>query len=293
MAGGRSWPASKLENNMTLEISHQEYVEFRDELERISGIKLGDGKEYLISSRLRRMMQDDGLKRIGDLLHSMRSNSGLREKVIDSMTTNETLWFRDEHPYRIFRDRLLPELDQQRKPVRIWSAACSTGQEPYSLAIEMEEFRKKNPSSQAGNGRILATDISQSALKNAKDGCYPQLAIWRGMSEQHLKNYFHPQEGEFWQIDDRIRKRVEFRNQNLQQSFSGLGKFDVIFCRNVLIYFSADLKMDILRRLHSCLNPGGYLILGASESLSNQADLYEMVNCSPGIIYRAKTPFGG
>ena len=273
---------------MSLNISAEEYSRFREMLEKSSGITLGEGKEYLVSSRLRRMMEQHGLRNISDLLRVVELNRTVQEQVIDAMTTNETLWFRDEHPYRIFRERLLPELAATRRPLRVWSAACSTGQEPYSLSIEIEEYRKRYPASLAAGERILATDISPSALTLAREGTYQQLAIRRGMSDQHLKNYFHQLDGDRWQIDSRVKSRVDFRQQNLQQSYAALGKFDVIFCRNVLIYFSADLKFDILKRMHACLNPKGYLLLGASESLNNLGEYYEMVQCHPGIIYRAR-----
>ncbi|MCY0965910.1 CheR family methyltransferase [Parathalassolituus penaei] len=273
---------------MTLKITAEEYNRFRDMLERSSGITLGEGKEYLVSSRLRRMMDQNALRTISDLLRTVETNRKLQEEVIDAMTTNETLWFRDEHPYRIFRERLLPEMAATRRPLRIWSAACSTGQEPYSLSIEIEEYRKRNMGSLMSGERILATDISPSSLAIAREGTYQQLAIRRGMSDQHLKSYFHQLDSDRWQIDQKIKARVEFRSQNLQQNFSGLGKFDIIFCRNVLIYFSADLKYDILKRMHACLNPKGYLLLGASESLNNLGEYFDMVQCFPGIIYRAR-----
>ena len=136
--------------------------------------------------------------------------------------------------------------------------------------------------------RILATDISPSSLAQAKEGVYQQLAIRRGMNDQHLKNYFETVSDDRWRIGNSIRQRVDFRLQNLQQNFSALGKFDIIFCRNVLIYFSSDLKLDILRRMHASLNPGGYLMLGASEAMNNLGDYYEMVQCRPGIVYRAR-----
>ncbi len=273
---------------MTLQITADEYRQFREMLESSSGIMLGEGKEYLIASRLRRLLDSQGLKSINDLLRKLSLDRALQEQVIDAMTTNETLWFRDEHPYRVFRERLLPELAEARRPLKIWSAACSTGQEPYSLSIEIEEFRKLYPGKLASGERILATDISPSSLAAAKQGVYQQLAIRRGMSDKHLKSYFHPRDGDCWQIDEKIKSRVDFRSQNLQQNFSALGKFDVIFCRNVLIYFSGDLKYDILRRMHGLLNPGGYLVLGASESMNNLGEYFDMVQCHPGIIYRAR-----
>lgn len=277
---------------MTKEMSADEYNRFRLILEKNSGIMLGQGKEYLVTSRLRRMMERESIKTITELLNTMERNRSLQEQVIDAMTTNETLWFRDEHPYRIFREKLLPEMAANKRPLKIWSAACSTGQEPYSLSMEIEEFRKRNPGQLVTGERILATDISPSSLASAKDGVYQQLAIRRGMNDQHLKSYFDEDSDGRWRIRQNVRSRVEFRIQNLQQSFALLGKFDIIFCRNVLIYFSADLKTDILRRMHGSLNPGGYLMLGASEAMNNLGDYFEMVQCHPGIVYRAKAVAG-
>lgn len=277
---------------MTKEMTADEYDRFRLMLEKNSGIMLGQGKEYLVASRLRRMMERDSIGSITALISAMERNRSLLEQVIDAMTTNETLWFRDDHPYRIFRDKLLPEVAANKRPLRIWSSACSTGQEPYSLSIEIEEYKKRNPGQLMSGEKILATDISPSSLQQAKDGVYQQLAIRRGMNDQHLKNYFDEDTEGRWRIRNNIKSRVEFRAQNLQQSFTLLGKFDIIFCRNVLIYFSADLKTDILRRMHANLNPGGYLMLGASEAMNNLGDYYEMVQCSPGIVYRAKAVAG-
>ena len=277
---------------MTKEMTADEYNRFRLMLEKNSGIMLGQGKEYLVTSRLRRMMERESINSITELMSAMERSRSLQETVIDAMTTNETLWFRDEHPYRIFREKLLPEIAAQRRPLKIWSAACSTGQEPYSLSMEIEEYKKRNPGQLMAGERILATDISPSSLAAAKEGVYQQLAIRRGMNDIHLKNYFDEDSDGRWRIRQNVRGRVEFRIQNLQQSFAMLGKFDIIFCRNVLIYFSAELKTDILRRMHASLNPGGYLMLGASEALNNLSDYYEMVQCHPGIVYRAK-PFSG
>lgn len=273
---------------MIKELTADEYNRFRAVLEKNSGITLGLGKEYLVNSRLRRMMERESINSVTELLNNMERNRSLQEQVIDAMTTNETLWFRDDHPYRIFRDKLLPELSAQKRPLKIWSAACSTGQEPYSLSIEIEEYKKRFPGQLMTGERILATDISPSSLQQAKDGVYQALAIRRGMNDNHLKVYFDEDSEGRWRIRQNVRSRVEFRIQNLQQSFALLGKFDIIFIRNVLIYFSADLKMDILQRMHASLNPGGYLMLGASEAMNNLSDYYEMVQCHPGIVYRAK-----
>lgn len=273
---------------MIKDLTADEYERFRHMLEKSSGIMLGQGKEYLVRSRLRRLQEKESLMSVSELMMAMERNRNLKEQVIDAMTTNETLWFRDDHPYRIFREKLLPEMAALKRPFKIWSAACSTGQEPYSLSMEIEEYKKRYPGQLMAGERILATDISPSSLDTAKEGLYQQLAIRRGMNDAYLKSYFDEDELGRWRIKQNIKSRVEFRSQNLQQSFALLGKFDIIYCRNVLIYFSADLKQDILTRMHASLNPGGYLMLGASEAMNNLGDYYEMVQCRPGIVYRAK-----
>lgn len=269
-----------------------DYNKFRDFLHKASGILLGDNKQYLVSSRLRKIMAESNIATLSELVERMQKNSqpGLREAVIDAMTTNETLWFRDVHPFRILEEKLIPEFagPQQNQPIRIWSAACSTGQEPYSIAMVVEECRKKKLGLFRSPVSIVATDISSRVLATAKEGEYEMLAIGRGLSEERKRNFFTKTPHDTWVVKPELRRMVEFRALNLLDSYALLGKFEIIFCRNVLIYFSADLKKDILKRMHAALKPGGYLILGASESLNGLPDKYEMVQCNPGIIYRAK-----
>jgi chemotaxis protein methyltransferase CheR len=278
---------------MSFSISATEYVQFKQKLEQYSGIMLGDNKEYLITSRLRRLLESEKLTNLTELVKAMDRNLKLKESVIDAMTTNETLWFRDDHPFKIFREKLLPELAKTRRPLRIWSAACSTGQEPYSLSIAVEEFKRNNPGALVGDVKIIATDISPTALAIAKEGVYPQLALKRGMGDVHLKQYFNQQADDEWKINDEIKRRIEFRSLNLQASYSLLGKFDIVFCRNVLIYFSADFKLDILKRIHGTLNPDGQLFVGASEAVNNLSDFYKMQQFNPGISYQAKPVAAG
>lgn len=275
---------------MKAEITPQEYESFKSFLQDACGILLGDNKQYLVKSRLRRIMEEHEIGTLGDLLDRIkRSGRGsLREVVIDAMTTNETLWFRDNHPFRILQEKILPEFADRKSPqsLRIWSAASSTGQEAYSVAMIIEEFRRLKPG-KIRDVKITATDISKSVLETARTGEYEMIAIGRGLSPERQKQFFVPSMNGSWQIKPNIRSMVDFRELNLLDRYL-LGKFDVVFCRNVLIYFSADLKKDILTRIHATLNPGGYLILGASESLNGLSDLYEMVQCSPGIIYRKR-----
>jgi len=273
---------------MSFSISPAEYNQFKQKLEQYSGIMLGENKEYLITSRLRRLLESEKLANLSELVTSMDRNLKLKELVVDAMTTNETLWFRDDHPFKIFREKLLPELAKTRKPLRIWSAACSTGQEPYSLSIAVEEFKKSKPGALVGDVKIIATDISPTALAIAKEGAYPQLALKRGMGDVHLRQYFTQKGDDEWKINDDIKRRIEFRSLNLQTSYSMLGKFDIVFCRNVLIYFSPEFKKDILTRIHGTLNPDGHLFVGASEAVNGLSDFYKMQQFNPGISYQAQ-----
>lgn len=276
---------------MKSDITPQEYEAFKSFLQEACGILLGENKQYLVKSRLRRILEENQMDTLGALVEHLRrpGRSPLREQVIDAMTTNETLWFRDNHPFRILSDLLLPELAERggSQPVRFWSAACSTGQEPYSIAMAVDEFRRQKPGRLRNDVKITATDISRSVLEVARRGEYEMLAIGRGLSAERQKSFFTPSANGGWQIRPAIKSMVEFKELNLLERYM-LGKFDVVFCRNVLIYFSAELKKDILTRIHATLNPGGYLILGASESLNGLPHLYEMVQCRPGIIYRKK-----
>lgn len=275
---------------MKAEITPQEYEAFKSFLQDACGILLGENKQYLVKSRLRRIMEENDLNSLGELLSRLKKpgRGNLREVVIDAMTTNETLWFRDNHPFRILQEKLLPEFAERSSmaPLRIWSAACSTGQEPYSVGMIVDEFRRQKPG-KLRDVKITATDISKSVLEVARRGEYEMIAIGRGLSQERQKQFFTPTANGGWQIRPQIKSMVEFKELNLLERYM-LGKYDIVMCRNVLIYFSAELKKDILTRIHATLNPGGYLILGASESLNGMPHLYEMVQCHPGIIYRKK-----
>jgi len=237
-------------------------------------------------------MAEEGFATLGELVDKMSKapRSPLRELVVDAMTTNETLWFRDVHPFKILEDRIFPEVLANRSlsQIRLWSAACSTGQEPYSISMVYDEYKKRNLGAAKASLNIVATDISASVLATAKKAEYEMLAIGRGLSKERIATYFTKTIDGSWKVKVDVAKAVDFRSLNLMDSYSMLGKFDIIFCRNVLIYFSSESKFDILSRMHAALKPGGYLVLGASESLSGLPDKYEMVHCNPGIIYRAK-----
>lgn len=273
-------------------LANQDFQLFRDFLEKACGIVLGDNKQYLVSSRLNRLLEQEGIANLGELVKRIQSQprGGLRESVIDAMTTNETLWFRDVYPFDVLKNRLIPEFikNSPGQRLRIWSAACSSGQEPYSLSMAIDEFERSNLGQLRGGAQIVATDLSGGILNAAKNAEYDSLSVARGLSQDRLARYFDQLGPGRWAVKSAIRNRVEFRAMNLLDSYSMLGKFDFVFCRNVLIYFSADVKKDILRRIHATLKPGGYLMLGASEALNGLPELYQMVQCSPGIVYKAR-----
>ncbi|MEP0071883.1 MAG: protein-glutamate O-methyltransferase CheR [Marinomonas sp.] len=264
------------------------YIRFREYLQKVCGISLSDNKQYLVASRLGRILERENFTKIEQLVDALErfGNAKLKEEVINAMTTNETLWFRDTHPFKILKEKILPEMSSS--PLRIWSAASSTGQEPYSISMVIEDFKASRPGVMKAGEKIIATDICTNILQHAKQGEYDSLAIARGLGADFQRRYFDKINEQTWKIKPHLSSRVEFRYLNLIDSFAGLGKFDVIFCRNVLIYFTGDLKMDILKRMHAALKPGGYLFLGGSEALSGLSAYFEIVQCHPGIVYKAK-----
>ena len=270
--------------------SETEYVQFRQFLERNCGILLGDNKNYLIDSRLRKILKDNDIHSLSDLVRDIERGVGsrLRQQVIDAMTTNETLWFRDRHPFEYLQNTVLPELAKNPGEISIWCAACSTGQEPYSISICVEELRRRNYMLSNKNVRILATDISSRVLDVARRGLYEPLALKRGMSDERLDQHFrHDNEGA-WEINPEIKRRIEFRPINLKDNFINVGKFHVVFCRNVLIYFSSDLQKQIITNIHRVLHPGGILFLGGSETPKGLNDLFDIRYYTPGVVYVKK-----
>lgn len=275
------------------EVTDVQYRRFAAFIEEKCGIVLGAGKQYLVNSRLSTLLSKFGISNVDELINKAMENTPnnkIQEAVIDAMTTNETLWFRDTYPYTALEQFILPELAKKGKyPVRIWSAACSSGQEPYSIGIVVQEQMAKMLHIDPKQTQIIGTDLSPEMLATCKLGQYDVHALSRGLSAERKSKFFKPTRNpNIMQIDPRVKSMVEFRPMNLLGSYALMGKFDVIFCRNVLIYFSNDVKAEILRKLTMCLNPEGYLILGSTETLVGVADKYEMVRHSPGILYRLK-----
>lgn len=274
-------------------IDQAEFDQFRQFLEDACGISLGDNKQYLVTNRIRRILEENKIASFGELVRALKLgiNRKLKDQVVDSMTTNETFWFRDIYPYDNLKNTLLPQLmagnNRMFGPVRIWSAACSSGQEPYSISMMVEEYKRQAMGNLARQVQIVATDLSSTVLDQAKRGEYDKLSVLRGLSGERLERYFDNPTPVMWRVKSLVKERIEFRSLNLMDSYAALGKFDIVFCRNVLIYFNAELKRQILQKIHASLKPQGILFLGSSEGLAGAADLFEMVRCEPGILYKA------
>lgn len=233
------------------------------------GICLGSDKDYLVVSRLTPIMRAMGFESFQRLSDVVRRNpaGSLASEVIAALTTNETSWFRDGRPFEFLKDNVLPELRRRKpadEPLRIWSAASSTGQEAYSIAMCLEEGSFGHA---ASNASILASDVSTRALEQAAAGLYSDFEIRRGLSERLLTRFFIA-EGALWRVHPSIRARVAFRHLNLLQVPADIGSFDVIFCRNVMIYFDAPTRNRVIEALVRRLAPGGYLFFGSAETLS-------------------------
>ena len=272
------------------ELQEGEYKLFRDFLEQQCGIVLGDNKQYLVKRRLGPLMHRFNIATLSELVSKTLSpfERQLRAAVIDAMTTNETLWFRDTYPYELLKKQILPELEKSCRTLKIWSAASSSGQEPYSIAMTGLEYQQSRPGAFSLGLNILGTDISNTMLEHCQRAEYDGLALSRGLSPERRSRFFEESGNGMMRVKDYVRKNVSFRHLNLLDSYTLLGKFDIIFCRNVLIYFSPDLKAKIIKQFAQSLNPRGYLFLGASESISSVNNDFEMLRCNPGIIYRKK-----
>jgi chemotaxis protein methyltransferase CheR len=256
-------------------VTPPDYEYLRKLLKDHSGLDLSADKQYLIESRLLPLSRKSGLPGISELVQKMKAGSpSLIAQVVEAMTTNETFFFRDKVPFDHFRDSIMPEIIKARaarKSIRIWCAAGSTGQEPYSLAMCLKEMS----AALAGwRVEIIATDLSQEVLEKSKAGIYSQFEVQRGLPIQLLVKYFK-QNGELWQISPEIRAMVQHRQLNLLHDFSQLGAFDVIFCRNVLIYFDQDTKINIFGRLAKTMEADGFLVLGAAETVVGLTDVFK------------------
>ena len=255
-----------------------EYDYLRKLLKERSGLVLSSDKQYLVESRLLPIARKSGLTGLGELVQKIKTpgTEALIVEVVEAMTTNESFFFRDKIPFDHFREAIMPSLVAARakqRRVRIWCAAASTGQEPYSLAMCLKEM-----AGQISGWRveIIATDLSHEVLEKAKAGIYSQFEVQRGLPIQLLVKYF-TQIGETWQIAPEIRSMVQYRPFNLLSDFGQLGIFDVVYCRNVLIYFDQPTKVDVLERIARIAEPDGFLVLGAAETVVGLTEAFKPI----------------
>ena len=255
-----------------------EYDYLRKLLKERSGLVLSSDKQYLVESRLLPIARRIGLGGLGELVQKVKAPGAeaLIVEVVEAMTTNESFFFRDKIPFDHFREAIMPSLVVARsgqKRIRIWCAAASTGQEPYSLAMCLKEM-----AGQLAGWRIeiIATDLSQEVLEKAKAGIYSQFEVQRGLPIQLLVKYF-TQIGETWQIAPEIRSMVQYRPFNLLSDFGQLGGFDAVYCRNVLIYFDQPTKIDVLERVARIVEPDGFLVLGAAETVVGLTEAFKPI----------------
>lgn len=243
-----------------------------------SGLVLTNEKQYLVESRLLPVARRHSLAGLSELVQAMQKPTGtqLCAEVVEAMTTNESFFFRDGMPFQHFREVMLPAMLKaraDRRTIRIWCAAASTGQEPYSLAICLKEAAQKLAGFRV---EIIGTDLSNEVLEKAKTGIYSQFEVQRGLPIQMLLKYF-TQKGDLWQINPELRSMVQWRKLNLLESFSTLGSFDIVYCRNVLIYFDQPTKVDVLQRISKQMPADGYLVLGAAETVVGLTDAFRPV----------------
>jgi chemotaxis protein methyltransferase CheR len=264
-------------------VTPMDFEYLRKMLKDRSGLALSAEKNYLVESRLLPLARKNGLQSLSAVVMKLREGTeAFAAEVTEAMMTNESFFFRDKLPFEHFRTFVMPTLLAARarqKRIRIWCAAASTGQEPYSLAMMLSEMAEETAGYRID---ILATDISQDVLEKARRGSYSQFEIQRGLPIQLLLKYF-TQVGETWQIAPELRAMVQFRPLNLLGDFARLGSFDVVFCRNVLIYFDQITKIGVLNRLARTTERDGYLVLGAAETVVGLTDAFKAVADKRGL----------
>ena len=268
-----------------------EYDELCRLLRERSGLDLSAGKQYLVDRRLQPVVDRAGLAGLGALMQRLKAPNaeGLKAEVVEAMTTKETFFFRDKVPFENFCNVMMPALMTARaaqRQIRIWCAAAATGQEPYSLAIALAEMGGKVDGWRV---EILATDLSNTALDRARGGIYSQLEVQRGLPIQMLIKYF-TRVDEIWQIAPELRARIHFQQLNLLDDFSHLGTFDVVFCRNVLIYFDVPTKSEVLDRLARVVADDGYLVLGGAETVMGLTKGFNVVADQAGLYSPRAAP---
>lgn len=263
-----------------------DYAFIQEFVRKRASIILNAGQEYLVKSRLEPVAREAGLPDLTALVQRLRKEpwGPLHAKVVESMTTNETSFFRDLHPFEALRKHILPELIKRRRierSLQIWSGACSTGQEPYSLAMLVQE----TPELKGWSVRILATDLSKAAISRAKSGVYSPLELGRGLPSRMLAQYFE-RDGNTYKVKPALRAMIEWRQLNLAEPFPTLPLCDIVFLRNVLIYFSPDTCTSILNRVSETMSSKGYLLLGTTENMLGLPVSLESLTIGRTTVYR-------
>lgn len=278
-----------------IDITTDDIKEISKYILNISGIHLNESKAYLIKTRLGDLIKEYDCTSYTALCNKAKTDYSkiLENRIIDAISTNETLFFRDTGPFEVLQHKILPDLIDRRTekstgtfpiPIRIWSAACSTGQEVYSIGIVLKELLQDL---RKYDVKLLGTDISDSAIGQASFGSYNKFEIERGLSKEKLQKYFVPNGGN-WKINDEIRSMASFAKRNILKPLMGLGKLDIIFCRNVAIYFTLEDRKKLFENIASVLAPDGYLIIGSTESLTGISSLFEPKRYLRAIYYQLK-----
>lgn len=269
---------------MTMALTTDEFEFIAGLLKQRSGLALTPDKGYLLETRLNPLAKANGMADLKELIARLRSNPNapVTYQVIEAMTTNESMFFRDSKPFDQLSKVILPDLvkAKNRNAIRIWSAACSTGQEAYSTAMLLKEESAKYPGLSA---EIYATDLAEKVVERARAGIYSQFEVQRGLPIAHLMKYFTQRPNNNWEITDTLKAMVKFTTGNLLTPFTA-GKFDIIFCRNVLIYFDEKTKSDVLDRMAGVLTAPGYLFLGGSETVHGLTSKFKLVDEQRGLF---------
>lgn len=267
-------------------LSSKSYNLFAEFLQKKLGIVLGNNRQYLVKSRLSGLLKSSNCDNFDTLISKLitQSDIALTNQSLEAMTTNETFWFRDAYPFDLLQDNILPSFSNSKNTLRVWSSACSTGQEPYSIAMTIANYQKKHPGS-FSKVEIVASDYNKSVLSQAKAGCYHEMALSRGLPAHFRHSFFDDIDDKHMQVNAAIKRMVRFEQLNLLSSFEKLGKFDIIFCRNVLIYFDGKQKTDILLKFAACMSTNAALMLGAAETISGAESEFAMNSERKGLYY--------
>lgn len=278
-----------------IRISDNEFRLLKDFIQKTSGIAVPKEKQYLFVTRLSNLLVELGCTNFSEFYFMLthKQDPILRNRLVDAITTKETGFFRDEHPFKALVERIFPEMSEHKiqrtqfmpPRIRIWSVGCSTGEEPYSVAMAVKEWLDTQKSFSVNDVSITAGDISKSALSKAKQAVFDERCVTKKVPNTYRQKYFSKL-GDKYRVKEEIRAMIVFADLNLNGSFQQIGDFDLILCRNVIIYFDTDLKRNIVDKFYDLLEPGGVLIMGASENLYNLSNKFESVQSGPTIYYR-------